>query len=100
VVLGHVDVGLRPLAGIDLAGEEDVDLAVRATLVLGEEEEGDDEAAETGAAPDVAALAAEISALEVDVSMMVVRGCTGGFIGLTSGLSIQEARKMQGMLTR
>ena len=63
VVILDIDDRLLPLASGHLAVEQDVDLTVGPALHLRQVEEGDDEAEETGTAPDVAALAAEICAL-------------------------------------
>jgi hypothetical protein len=66
LVVVDVDLGLLPLAGRDLAAEHDVDFAVRAVLHLGQLEVGDDQAAKTGSAPDVATLAAEVGTVGVE----------------------------------
>lgn len=58
-----VDNGLGPLAGRDLALEQNVNLTVRAALHLRNEEVGHDETEETSAAPNVTALAAEVCLL-------------------------------------
>ena len=59
LVIVDIDNSLLPLPGGDLALEQDVDLAVRPALHLGQEEVGGDEAEEAGGAPDVAAFAAD-----------------------------------------
>jgi hypothetical protein len=63
VVILDIDDRLLPLASRHLAVEQDVDLTVRPALHLRQVEESDDEAEETSATPDVAALAAEVCAL-------------------------------------
>lgn len=59
-----VDLSLGPVACVDLTLEQNVDLAVRAALHLGEEEVCDNEAEETGTGPNVTALAAKVGLLE------------------------------------
>lgn len=83
-----IDNSLCPLAGGDLALEQDVDLAVGAVLHLGEEEEGHEETGEAGAGPDVTAPATEVGLLYLCVSKMVQRGDFGWWDHLTSGLSM------------
>lgn len=63
MVILDIDDRLLPLASRHLAVEQDVDLTVRPALHLGQVEVGDDEAEETGATPDVTALATKIGAL-------------------------------------
>lgn len=57
-----VDDGLLPLAGLDLALEENVDLSVRSVLHLRKPDVCHDQADETGTSPDIAALATEVGA--------------------------------------
>ena len=66
LVIVDVDLGLLPLAGRDLTVEHDVNLAVRAVLHLWQLEVGDNQAAETGGAPDVTTLAAEVCTIGVE----------------------------------
>lgn len=66
-----IDMSLLPLAGRDLALEQDVDLAVGPVLHLGQVEECREEADEAGGAPDVAALAAQVGLLRLCVSKIV-----------------------------
>lgn len=63
LVVVDVDDGLLPLAGLDLAPEEDVDLADGAALHLGKPDPGHDEAHEARRAPDVTALATKVDTL-------------------------------------
>lgn len=63
VVVLDIDDRLLPLASRHLAVEQDVDLTVRSALHLGQVEEGHDEAEETSATPNVAALAAKVCTL-------------------------------------
>lgn len=63
VVILDIDNSLLPLASGHLAVEQDVNLTVRSALHLRQEEVCHDEAEETSAAPNVAALAAEVGAL-------------------------------------
>ena len=63
LVVLNIDDSLCPLAGWDLALEQDVNFAVRAVLHLGQEEVCHDEAEETSSTPDVTALAAEVGLL-------------------------------------
>lgn len=58
-----IDNSRGPLAGGDLALEQDVDLAVGSVLHLGQEEEGGEEADEAGAGPDITAPATEVGLL-------------------------------------
>jgi hypothetical protein len=62
VVLG-VDDGTLPLASRHVAVEQDVDLAVGAALHLWDVVVGQDQAKECRACPNIAAFAAEVSAL-------------------------------------
>lgn len=59
----ELDDSLLPLAGRNLALEEDVDLTVRTTLHLRQEEVRHNETEETSASPDVTALSAEVGLL-------------------------------------
>ena len=63
MVILDIDDSLLPLASRHLAVEQNVNLTVRPTLHLGQPEVGHNEAEETGASPDVAALAAKVCAL-------------------------------------
>jgi len=58
-----VDLGLGPLAGRNLALEQNVDLAVRAALHLGQVQVCQGEAEETGTGPNVTALATKVGLL-------------------------------------
>jgi hypothetical protein len=55
-----MDLSRRPLAGRDLAVEENVNLAVTAVLHLRQEEVCHNEAEEAGTRPDVTTLAAKV----------------------------------------
>ena len=57
LVLLDTKLGLLPLARRDTTVEQNVDLTVRAILVLGQVKVCDDQAAETSSAPHVTALA-------------------------------------------
>lgn len=63
MVILDIDDRLLPLASGHLAVEQDVNLTVRPALHLRQVEVGHDEAEETGATPNVAALAAKVRAL-------------------------------------
>lgn len=58
-----IDLGLGPLAGRDLALEQNVDLTVRATLHLRQVEVCQGEAKETSSSPNVTALATKVGLL-------------------------------------
>ena len=62
LVIAHVDDSLLELPSRDPAVEQDVKLAVRAVLELGQEEVGHDPADESSAAPNVATLASHVPA--------------------------------------
>ena len=59
----NIDLGLGPLAGRNLAPEQNVDLAVGAALHLRQEEVCQGKAEETSTGPNVAALATKIGLL-------------------------------------
>ena len=65
LVVLHIDVRPLPLASRDLALEHDVDLAVRQTPHLWQEEVCHDQAEQSSATPDISALAAQVSARRV-----------------------------------
>lgn len=82
-----IDDSRGPLAGGDLALEQDVDFAVGSVLHLGQEEEGGEEADEAGAGPDVTAPATEVGLLRyLSANCSSESSEKGG--NLTSGLSI------------
>lgn len=64
LVVGGVDNRLLPLAGLDLALEENVDLAIGAVLHLGEPLPGHEGTNECCAGPDVSALATKVTTLQ------------------------------------
>lgn len=59
----NIDLGLGPLAGRNLALEQNVDLAIGAALHLRQIEECQGEAEETGTSPNVTALATKVGLL-------------------------------------
>lgn len=59
-----IDDGLLPLAGLDLALEQNVDLSVRSVLHLRKPDECHDQADETGTRPDITTLATEVGTLQ------------------------------------
>jgi plasmid stability protein len=59
----NIDLGLGPLAGRNLALEQNVDLAVRAALHLRQVEVCQGEAEETSTGPNVTALATKVGRL-------------------------------------
>lgn len=67
-----VDNSLLPLAGGDLALEQNIDLAVRTALHLRQEEVCDDETEETSASPDITALSTEVGLLRC-ISIVLVQ---------------------------
>ena len=62
LVVVDIDDRLLPLAGGDVAVEHDIDLTVRSVLHLRQEEVRKHQTDESGSAPDVSALAAEVAA--------------------------------------
>ena len=64
LVVFDIDLGALPLASWDLALELDINLTIGETLHLRQVEVSCDQAKETGGTPDVAALAAKVSALQ------------------------------------
>jgi hypothetical protein len=66
----NVDDGLLPLAGLNLALEENVDLSVRSVLHLRKPDVCHDQADESGTSPDITALATEVGALCLLVAVL------------------------------
>ena len=85
-VVADVDNSLLPLAGRNLALEQNVDLAVRSALHLRKEEESHDEAEETSTSPDVTALSAKVCLLRFVSNVFRARFWEKD--NLTSGLSM------------
>lgn len=63
IVVG-VDNSLGPLASLDAAVEQDIDLTVRATLELRKPDPRHDEAHKTRSSPDITTFSAEVSFLQ------------------------------------
>lgn len=81
-----VDSSLGPLAGGDLAVEQNIDFAVRTVLHLRQVEVCEDKADETGTSPNITALATKIGLLFH--SLVIVRYKHQFWGNLTSGLSM------------
>jgi hypothetical protein len=98
LVVVDVDLGLGPVARRNLALEHDVNLAVRSTLHLRHAEVCSDKTDEASGAPNVTTLATDCEILLATV----LKGCRGRGENLRLppvGLSMYEARKMQGIST-
>jgi hypothetical protein len=96
LVVLHVDLRVFPLASRDLAFEHDVDLAVRATPHLWQEEVCHDQAEQPSASPDISALAAKVSASRVQhVRRNWYKLVSVGELGSER----KDSRKMQGIST-
>lgn len=81
------------LSGGDPAIEQDIALTVRAVLELGKEEEGHDPADESGAAPDVAALACQIPSGRVEhLGREVDHGDFGDVVSGAADAGAQRAK--------
>ena len=68
-----IDNGLLPLAGRNLALEENVDLSVRSVLHFRKPDVGHGQTEGTGTSPNVTTLATEVGALEDE--LVFVREC-------------------------
>jgi hypothetical protein len=64
LVVADVDDGLLPLAGRDLALEENVDFSVRSVLHLRKPDVGTEQTEGTSSGPDVTTLATKVGTLE------------------------------------
>lgn len=97
LVVVDVDDRLLPLAGRDMALEQDVDLAVGAALHLWQTPPGNDKTDECRGAPDVPTLAANYSI--VSKTPLLIRTELWYSRLTPSGFSMYCARKMQGIST-
>jgi len=71
MVVANVDSSLFPLASLDSAGEEDIDLAVRATLQLGEPVPRHGQADGSSTGPDVTTLGSEVGSLSSELLLVI-----------------------------
>lgn len=73
LVVVSIDGCVLPLAGLNLAAEENVDLAVGAVLHLGEPPPGHGGTDESSASPDVSALATKVATLSGIMSVRRIK---------------------------